>query len=153
MTDAFSGVSPFLQANSGLFRQISLRNFFPRPFEIIFTRLPFDNIVVEPSLGSDLETDKETTFTARQQIFYENRRRVLGNGSVNTFPRQRIRMQHRGSVGKFVFYAVRTKGLYNGDTSGVEYLHRNPENHRRRRKRNPVSGGYNYGDLAFQDVT
>jgi hypothetical protein len=47
---------------------------------------------VEPLLRSDLDTDNETTFAARQQIF-KNRWPLLGNGSVNTFPWQRIRMQ------------------------------------------------------------
>jgi hypothetical protein len=32
---------------------------------------------------------------------------------------------------------------------GVEYLHRSPASRRRRRKGNPVPGGYKYGDLAL----
>jgi hypothetical protein len=42
---------------------------------------------VEPLLDSYLETNNETTFAARQQIFNsKNKRLVLRNGSVNTLP-------------------------------------------------------------------
>jgi hypothetical protein len=33
---------------------------------------------------------------------------------------------------------------------GFEYLHRSPASRRRRRKGNPVPGGYKYWDLALQ---
>jgi hypothetical protein len=44
--------------------------------------------------GSDRKTNKETTLDARQHILIgKNRLPLLGNGSINTFPRQRIFMQ------------------------------------------------------------
>jgi hypothetical protein len=49
---------------------------------------------INPFLHSDRETNNETTFAARQQILIiKNQRPLLENFSVNTLPRQRIRMQ------------------------------------------------------------
>jgi hypothetical protein len=46
---------------------------------------------IDPFVGSDCETNSETTFSAREQILIsKNRRPLLGNGLVNTFPWQRI---------------------------------------------------------------
>jgi hypothetical protein len=51
---------------------------------------------IDPSLGRDRETNDETTFAARQQILIiTNLRQLLGNGLVNTFQQQRIRMQRQ----------------------------------------------------------
>jgi hypothetical protein len=42
---------------------------------------------IDPFLGSDSETDKETTLVARQQMLIsKNGRPLLRNGSVNMFP-------------------------------------------------------------------
>lgn len=49
---------------------------------------------IDPSLDSDHETNNERTVGARYQILIsKNRRPLLGNGSIDTFPLQRIRMQ------------------------------------------------------------
>jgi hypothetical protein len=44
-------------------------------------------------LGNGRETDNGMTFFARQQILNKSKSPLLGNGSVNTFPRQRIRIR------------------------------------------------------------
>jgi hypothetical protein len=41
-------------------------------------------------LGNGRETNNATTSVSRQQILNRNRRPLLGNGFVDTFPRQRI---------------------------------------------------------------
>jgi hypothetical protein len=50
---------------------------------------------VELLLGSDLETDNETTFVASRFLINTNRRPLLENGSVNTFQWQRIYMHQQ----------------------------------------------------------
>jgi hypothetical protein len=90
---------------------------------------------IDPFLGSDRETNNETTFAARQQVLIsKNRRPLLWNGSVNTFRGNGYACNNRGTVGNGVFYGdpyrvfIRKK---NGATKslpcggGVEYLHRN----------------------------
>jgi hypothetical protein len=68
---------------------------------------------------------------------------LLGNGSVNTFPRQRIRTQRYRYCWKRCFYSVCAKELQRRQLGrwGVKYFHRSPASLRRRRKENPMSGG------------
>jgi hypothetical protein len=43
--------------------------------------------LIDPFLDNDRETNSKTTFAGKQQILIsKNRRSLLGNGSVNTFP-------------------------------------------------------------------
>jgi hypothetical protein len=49
---------------------------------------------IDPFMGSDSETNNETTFAARQHILISGSKRpLLGNSSVNMFQRQGIRME------------------------------------------------------------
>jgi hypothetical protein len=74
-----------------------------------------------PFLGSDCETNNATTFPDVQQFLISNNRLpMLGNGSVNTLPRQQLR-NNKGTVGSCVFYGGPCRGVIKRTTGVYEY--------------------------------
>jgi hypothetical protein len=74
---------------------------------------------INPFLGSDRETNNETTFAVRQHILIsKNRQSLLGNGLINMFPRKWIRVQQYRHCCKRGFLRWFVPRVYKGDRWG-----------------------------------
>jgi hypothetical protein len=101
-----------------------------------------------PHYGSKLELWKKHSLLGSTDL---NTRPLLGNGSINTYPYQRIcTRNNRRTVESGVLCCIRAEAI-SGESrptnsqdpcvGGFEYLRRSHASHRRRRKGNSVPGG------------
>jgi hypothetical protein len=81
-----------------------------------------------------------------------NRSLLLGNSAEN-MPRQQKRLHFLCDPCRVIIKGDSQKARQNIPYGGgVEYFHRSPSSRRRRRKGNPVPGGYNRVTLYLRDI-